>query len=189
MLPEKKNMKIEKYGLGIFTIADFISSKECDEYIAFSESKDYEIAEIQTQDGPLVMQEIRNNDRVIYDDVQFAEKLFQVAKELLPASIDDWEICGLNERFRFYRYEKNQYFKWHKDGSYARHEKERSFLSFIVYLNDDFVGGATAFRFDKIQPKKGSVLVFPHALLHQGDPVESGVKYVLRTDVMYRQKT
>ncbi len=55
----------------------------------------------------------------------------------------------------------------------------------MLYLNDGFEGGSTQFPWDKIKPVEGMALVFPHRLLYQGSKVASGVKYVLRTDVMY----
>lgn len=39
-----------------------------------------------------------------------------------------------------------------------------------------------------VLPKVGRVLIFDHRLLHQGDSVDSGWKYAIRTDLMY-QKT
>jgi hypothetical protein len=33
----------------------------------------------------------------------------------------------------------------------------------------------------------GHALLFQHRLLHEGCPVRSGIKYVLRSDVMYRR--
>ena len=36
------------------------------------------------------------------------------------------------------------------------------------------------------QPKTGMALVFRHPLLHKGDRVTAGSKYVVRTDIMYR---
>ena len=57
----------------------------------------------------------------------------------------------------------------------------------MVYLNGDFEGGATDFdMLGSAVPAQGLVLVFDHGLRHQGAPVGSGRKYVLRTDVMYR---
>jgi predicted 2-oxoglutarate/Fe(II)-dependent dioxygenase YbiX len=95
-------------------------------------------------------------------------------------------VSGFNERFRFYRYRGAQFFKAHKDGSYERSEAEASFLTILIYLNDDFTGGHTDFAWESIKPRAGSALVFPHRQMHQGSAVESGTKYVLRTDIMYR---
>ena len=70
---------------------------------------------------------------------------------------------------------------------------ERSQLTVMVYLNDDFTGGATRFyHLDRtvrlsVQPERGTALVFVHRQLHEGSAVESGRKYVLRTDVMYTE--
>jgi hypothetical protein len=69
-----------------------------------------------------------------------------------------------------------------------------------LYLNDAVLdsgekqleGGATTFfngsmtrRIDVV-PKTGRVLLFQHRfLIHSGDDVVKGVKYTLRTDIMY----
>ena len=57
----------------------------------------------------------------------------------------------------------------------------------MVYLNDDFAGGETEFVDLRrtIVPRTGSALLFQHMLLHAGETVTSGVKYVLRSDVLY----
>jgi hypothetical protein len=36
-----------------------------------------------------------------------------------------------------------------------------------------------------IVPRAGDALWFQHRLLHAGNPVTGGVKYVLRSDVLY----
>lgn len=59
-------------------------------------------------------------------------------------------------------------------------------LTFIIYLNEEFENGYTEFSWDKVAPKTGMALVFPHRISHRAVGAEKGVKYVLRTDVMYR---
>ena len=87
---------------------------------------------------------------------------------------------GVNERLRFYRYDVGQQFEWHYDGHFERDNGERSFLTFMVYLNEGFVGGETSFAdlpfpatlpSGKVVPRTGMALVFAHALLHKGEPV------------------
>src|SRR5205085_1123826 len=96
--------------------------------------------------------------------------------------IPDREACGLNERFRLYRYDPGQRFAPHYDGSYQRSNGERSRLTFMVYLNEGFVGGETAFydhREDlrlRVTPRTGTALVFVHDQLHEGRPVIEGRK-------------
>lgn len=60
-------------------------------------------------------------------------------------------------------------------------------LTFMVYLNDDFVGGQTTIENVTVIPQTGRALFFIHAQLHKGQPVHRGRKYVLRTDVMYQR--
>ncbi len=41
----------------------------------------------------------------------------------------------------------------------------------------------------RVQPQRGKALIFAHRQLHEGAAVVRGRKYVLRSDVMYRQVT
>lgn len=179
-------MDITPYGAGIFSINHFLTAAECADFIQRSETKGFVEAEVSTFDGPALRKDIRNNDRIIVDDPTLAALWFERIRRYLPATLGDCQLHGLNERFRFYRYHSGQFFKWHKDGSFHRNEHEFSLLTLLVYLNDDFLGGETAFRFEQIKPSTGTALVFPHLLMHQGNPIVEGIKYVLRTDVMYR---
>ena len=180
-------MKAEKLGAGIFTIENFLSATECLDYIALSESNIYEVATINAITGPEINTDIRHNDRVIFDDHTLAKQLYQRATEFLPAVCDNWWLNGLNERFRFYRYTDQHYFKWHKDGSFIRNSSEESMLTFMIYLNDSFDADHTELPWEKIIPKKGMALVFPHKISHRAIKPRNGTKYILRTDVMYRQ--
>jgi predicted 2-oxoglutarate/Fe(II)-dependent dioxygenase YbiX len=181
-------MEIERLGAGVFVIHDFLNPEECVQYIQESENIGFSEAVITTEDGERIFKDARNNDRIVYDNPELAHKFFQRSIALLPPSIDGWSLHSFNERFRFYRYQNEQFFKLHMDGTFRRHDSEESFLTFLIYLNDDFVGGHTDFVWESVKPKAGSVLVFPHRLMHQGSIVTSGVKYVLRTDVLYRQE-
>lgn len=180
-------MQKTEYGGGIFTLSPFLSADECASYIRSSEQSGFEEAAIQTATGQELRKAVRNNDRIIFDDPQLAASVFARIAPYLPELFGEWQLVGLNERFRFYRYTAGQYFKWHKDGFYARNEQEVSQLSLLLYLNDDYQGGETQFREDVIKPEAGMALVFPHLMMHQGAPIDVGVKYVLRTDVMYRR--
>lgn len=176
---------VTQVGAGIFIINNFLRPDECAAFIAEGEAIGYEEAVISAADGDRIMKDARNNDRILHDNHNLAARLFERALPYLPAEITGWTPCGFNERLRFYRYHEGQYFKWHQDGTFRRSDSEESFLTFIMYLNDNYAGGATQFAWETVQPKAGSVLVFPHRLRHQGAPVATGTKYVLRTDVMY----
>ncbi len=178
-------MTITRVGAGIFTIDGFLLPQECERFFAQSEAIGFSEAVISTDDGDQLMKDARNNDRILYDNRELAASLFARALPHLPAAIDGWTPSGFNERFRFYRYTSEQYFKWHQDGTHRPSAHEESFLTFIIYLNDSYEGGATEFAWEKVQPMAGRALVFPHRLRHQGAKIVAGTKYVLRTDVMY----
>ncbi|KAM0358831.1 hypothetical protein ACHAPY_004348 [Fusarium culmorum] len=115
-----------------------------------------------------------------------------------------WVFSRLNDRMRFLKYSPGQYFKPHCDGAYFYTEgpgKEfETFYTVHLYLNDsaendpssELQGGATSFldrRGEKrvdVNPKAGSVLIFQHkGLFHEGALVNRGIKYTMRTDILY----
>jgi hypothetical protein len=80
-------------------------------------------------------------------------------------------------------------------------------LSFLLFLSADFVGGATRFYVDPDDPGRpardpssarsvdvrtplGGALCFPHGThprhcLHASQPIDTGVKYIIRSDVLF----
>jgi prolyl 4-hydroxylase len=173
----------------VATVRDVLSEAECRAWIADMEGHGFEAAPISTGRGFVMSPSIRNNTRVMIDDVAWAAALWERLAPFVPETIGGWGAVGLNERFRVYRYEPGQYFRWHSDGAFRRSWQEASLLTCMVYLNDEGLeGGATEFSdFERVLPETGKVLLFDHPLMHQGAPVRRGVKYVLRTDVMYRR--
>ncbi len=182
-------MKVTKLTDTIFTVEDFLTRQECLDTIVKSEGIGYELAKVNTAGGAKVRTDIRNNSRAFYKSEELAQQLWDKLQPLLPAplaSMANSTAIGLNELFRFYRYQRGHQFKGHYDESYVRNEHEASFLTFMVYLNDNFQGGDTSFRGLRVQPRQGMALIFLHNLYHAGSEVTQGVKYVLRSDVMYR---
>lgn len=173
----------------IFIIENFLTDEECDYYIELTKDKVFVEAKINLHGQQSMNKGVRNNDRLMIFDNDLAENLFQKAAEFLPQTHEDYEVLDFNEMFRVYKYSSGQRFKMHRDGSYIRNENEKSFYTFLIYLNDDFEGGETEFEnLFTVAPKKGSALVFYHPLRHEGKTLMSGLKYVLRTDVMYAKK-
>lgn len=179
----------------IFTIENFFSDDECAHFIDLSEKSGYKPAAVQTLQGQEMRPDIRNNSRLIWDDSNLAEQLWNRIRPFVPSPLWNRAAIGLNERFRFYRYDPGETFKPHYDGSFKRDNGERSQVTFMIYLNGDCTGGETKFDLAyphgeiSVQPKRGMGLLFPHSVRHEGAPVWSGRKYVLRTDVMYANPT
>jgi WD40 repeat protein len=138
---------------------------------------------------------------LVIDDPQFAEELFHRIRCHLPDPIADangarWRPTGLNERFRFCCYEPGEYFKIHRDGVFHRSANQCSRLTFMAYLNShrEFEGGSTRFfsssdanatPLASILPRAGTLIVFDHSLWHDGERVTRGMKYIMRSDILY----
>lgn len=173
------------------TIDNFLTKEECIGFIQFGESQGFEEALIQTKAmGQVMDKNIRDNDRHVWEARDLATQLWELIKPLVPSEVDNWDAIGLNERFRLYRYKDGQQFKIHPDGSFKRNAHEHSKITVIIYLNDNFEQGETEFVMphEIVKPETGKLLLFAHGQLHKGNPVPTGTKYVLRTDVMYADR-
>ena len=179
-------MKVYEHTRSIFTIDNFWTKQECEDFITMSEAIGYTPATVTTEKGQKLITEVRNNNRVIFNDKQLADKIWQELESLAPKHFGNSKAIGLNELFRVYKYQAGQQFKKHRDQSFIRNDIEASYFTFMIYLNDNYEGGETIFNDLTIQPKQGTALIFQHDLEHEGSSVRQGIKYVLRTDIMYR---
>ncbi|MEO1053041.1 MAG: 2OG-Fe(II) oxygenase [Bacteroidota bacterium] len=173
----------------IILIKDFWTANKCQEYIAKTEDIGYKEALVNTGRGQRRMPGIRNNERVLLEDKHLADELWEELQHIAPQTVGLSKSMGLNELFRFYKYSTGQRFKKHRDGSYVRNEFEASYFTFMIYLNQDYQGGETAFEDLVISPETGDAIIFPHSVFHEGKEVVIGLKYVLRTDIMYRRQS
>jgi hypothetical protein len=180
-------MKLHQLSEQIWIIENFLTAQECENLIILSENLGYQEAEVSLPEGAKMMKGIRNNERLLYQNEALAQQYWEKLEPFCPSQIADYEAIGLNEQFRFYKYQPTQRFKRHIDGRFKRNENEESRITFMIYLNEDFEGGATSFDNLSIDPKIGMALCFIHEQKHEGSPVISGIKYVLRSDVMYRK--
>jgi len=113
----------------------------------------------------------------------------------------------LNPRLRICKYPKGGVFKKHKDANVSIRGIGVSHLTCMAYLSEieEKDGGATRFyageydKFacpvnydeiklivkEKIQPKVGQMVVFPHHYLHDGELCTVDDKVILRSDVLF----
>ena len=170
----------------LWTVKNFLSRDDCESFIQRSEDIGYEPFTIDGESFP----DFRNNSRVILDDPALAESLWQGAAKHLPTERRGQAAKGFNPRFRFYRYQGIEAFAPHQDGA-IQIVNQISQLTFLLYLADVASGGETRFYDENLQvqfsiaPQAGTAVAFDHMLIHEGVPVRSGTKYVLRTDVMF----
>lgn len=186
-------------------IPDFLSPAECRELIGNAEKRGFSSAELDYPPS------YRNNDRQVLDDSTLAgwllDRLHQVVDgtaSLLPDDIAaDWTLQGINERLRLCRYRPGQRFHIHQDGVHHRGADCRSMLTFMIYLTDgdDFEGGDTVFYSQgpsdgedesnlvaRVRPRIGSLILFDHGIWHAGEEVTGGIKYVLRSDLLFQRR-
>ena len=201
-----------------FQLLNVLSMSECRRMIEMSESLGY------LKDAAVSLpREIRHNDNVVWvTDEQtdgliwqrvapFFEKTSKISQGKKP--------LGLNARFRFYRYGTGDFFKFHSDGAWpgsrvieeelvANAYADRfSMMTFLLYLNDNYQGGATRFQVNArnseeparyynevnevdVYTPAGAALCFPHGrhpqhCIHSGETILEGTKYIIRTDVLY----
>jgi len=179
-----------------FLIREAISNEICQELIAHSEQRGILLT------GDDYPPSYRDNDRLVFDDPAVASWLWQQLAEHLPSELPDADgtlhLVGLNPRFRVCRYEHGQCFRVHQDGAHCPTPEVSSRLTCQIYLNssDEFSGGATRFYSARhgellgaVRPQRGTAIVFDHRLWHDGEAVDGGRKYVLRTDVLYRRES
>ena len=203
---------------GAFVLTGVLSRAECGALVALLEWLGYQPDHPVGQPEPTPIATCEwAVDRAVL------EPLFARVRPHLPPTLGAEEVAGLNGHFRCFRYPdvRGAVYRPHIDGSWPRsgltddgeyaqdavqlHSRNaapggRSRLTFLVYLNDDFDGGATSFYLPAprggleargVQPRCGTVLCFPQgntaSLVHEGSEVTRGTKYVIRTDVLYRE--
>ncbi|MFD1601373.1 2OG-Fe(II) oxygenase [Flavobacterium artemisiae] len=171
----------------IYTIDNFLTVDECNKLIEKSEQIGFEEAGVNVDGAQKMMKMVRNNERILFEDLEYASQLWQKLQSYVKPEIENSKAVGLNEMFRFYKYNPSQRFKMHRDGSFKRNESEFSYYTFMIYLNDKYEGGETKFASGEIiTPKTGTALIFEHSQRHEGAALISGIKYVLRSDIMYK---
>ena len=168
----------------VWLIPDFFSPSECEGFIRLANERGFTEADVRTRNGPQSMPQIRNNQRVQFSNPKLVSSLWERLRTQDLPILEGQAPAGLPRDVRFYAYTPGQRFKMHKDGPWVE-DGRTSRLTLLVYLNDDFEGGATDFRTFQVQPRTGDAVVFVHATWHEGQPVARGTKYVLRSDVLY----
>jgi hypothetical protein len=202
---------------GAFQLLDVLSSDECAQLISLTESLGY-LADAAVS----LPRSIRHNHNATWvtDDVT-TDIIWQRCRAQFRSDddFDGKQALGINSRFRFYRYGEGDYFAAHSDGSWPgsrvvdgelitnAFDDRWSQLTFLLFLSEDYLGGATQFYVDSqdaarparelegarkvdIRTPLGGALCFPHGMhplhcLHSSKAIQSGLKYIIRSDVLF----
>jgi hypothetical protein len=116
------------------------------------------------------------------------ESVALMLNDLIPPVLGPLVYEGLYPgTVQVFRYLKGDAFEPHTDKAMIIDEGRATVFTIVVYLND-CQGGAT--RFTKLNldfaPKQGDAILFPQGLLHEGRPVLSEKKYILRAQIIYQ---
>ncbi|WP_458628743.1 hypothetical protein [Winogradskyella sp. PC D3.3] len=79
--------KIERYK-DLFIVEYFLTSEECDYYINFGNSIGFEEAKIGVEGAQVMNKEVRNNDRLLFFDQAFSDKLRERIQPFLPKKME-----------------------------------------------------------------------------------------------------
>jgi len=183
-------------------LENVLTRQECQRIIQATERLGYGVTNF--------LQEYRGDRRLQLDDVSglLAERIWQRIRPHVPARLvvdwmpegdeypsGTWTARGCNSRFRFSKYFAGGCFKTHADDICLLGDDRCTLLTVNIYLNDLELdqGGRTRFFLDRggdvldsVGGLAGSALLFKQEeALHDGAPLSSGLKYLMRTDVVY----
>lgn len=140
----------------------------------------------------------RHSATRMVEDTPFASVLRERLRGQVPEQLSNGrKYGGVGASFLLSRYEPGQYFAPHFDGrgSGVNTELECSEFTVVLYLKDDFVGGATHYLSGQGSQVKQSVAVRPHkgcasvhrqgTVLHAGGAVVEGTKYIMQFFLYY----
>lgn len=188
----------------VYTSLNFLSSDECKVWINFAECEGFE----QLSAPQTSMYAHRECGRISRTSFRTADELFQRMKFMVERIMNevefskdkDYKPVSCNSNIRIYKYEKGMSFGPHYDGSekISCYPGGNTEITVLIYLSS-CGGGSTRFYLPKrgkkkndegiaFQPQEGALLMHLHGdrcLEHEADPVRHGVKYVLRTDIVF----
>ena len=171
-------------------LKNVLSADECGELIKATEAHGFKRASLYTDlFGKEYFSDTRKSERCIVDSPSFVAALEERLRHYLPADFRSGTLKGINERLRFLKYTTGDEFKPHIDGSYTADDGAISKITILIYLNADYTGAYTEFAGESdwmsVVPESGMVLLQDQSLLHRVPPLQTGCKYVIRTEVMY----
>jgi len=188
----------------VWTTKPLLSPTECTEWIQRSETLELETGDFifagnaKFGHSRLHTGARRHSATRMVEDPSFASVLQSRLEGQVPTEIiGGRKYGGVGGSFLVSRYVPGQYFAPHFDGrgSGLNTETQRSEFTVVVYLSDDFVGGATHYLKGQGSEVKQSVAVRPErgcasihrqgSVLHAGGAVEKGIKYIMQFSLRY----
>lgn len=166
---------------GIYA-APLFSERETQAILAIAGRHRWRKARVWSREGHVVRRELRTAA------VQYEKDLPQlipfIRRRVLAATESFSRGLAANvaklDGLQLIRYKPGGFYSTHKDNPGGDRDNHRE-VTVVVYLNDDFSGGATSFsKLDfAFTPRTGYVLLFPSGYKHKGESVVEGTKYII----------
>ena len=220
----------------IHSVKNILSKEECNLMIGMAESGGFSPSPPSGGGhGQTPRTGARTSQFFVKDNHNMACLLWKRLKDYIPKDLrsikpvpymnsqtqgDEFKPIGINEHFRYYKYDPGQYILKHDDYRMSRfryepetdkYYEQMSFLTVVIYLNDDFNDGKTLFwtkyattgttghcRFIRevefaesdlqITPETGKAVIHDHMVQHEGEKPTKNTKYILRTDIMHEKE-
>lgn len=181
----------------LVVVPGFLATAECTQLRAAADAVGLNEASL-TDLRPRKNEAYLDRESLAFECPVLLRKIWERLAPVVP-QIPGKRAVGLSEKLRYYRYRKGQRFDPHVDVSNrGARPGEATEYTLLVYLNGHgtcgLQGGDTVFwgsrrtELCRVAPETGLFLLHAHGdrcLLHAGDAVRKGDKYVLRADVMY----
>lgn len=129
---------------------------------------------------------IDDKDYSTYYRYDFVDKaLSKVIYEIIGPYFTD---CKIGHKWYLTKYLKDGFIDYHCDG-HVQIDNITSKYTILLYLNDDYEGGELCFEEMGgskviIKPGAGTIVVMDQDLWHKANKLITGVKYLLRADMV-----
>lgn len=226
-------------GDSLFTLSNLLTENEIQNILAKAQSRGWKESPVSGGGhGRTGNEEPRTSKFCVLYDENISTKLYERVTSYIPDDLSfmqdnvyfnsaskgsEWTKSHVFSKLRLYKYNEGDAFPEHldykvqrkivkmdKDRKEFRRYVQQSFLTLLVYLNDDFEGGETGYWPDqtgircrflnkdeklhskkehqiKIVPTKGTGVIQDQNILHEGIPPIKGTKYILRTDIIHEK--
>jgi len=160
----------------IWVIPELINKNTCDDIIQRVYQKGFKQAR-QFEQG-------RHNHEVFVQDQLIIQEINKKLSEIHLNDGQNNHVIKMHPtNVEVYKYNPGDYIARHSDAASVIGD-ESSVFTLVVYLSDDFEGGATHFNdfAINVKPPKGGAVIFGHEHHHEALLVEKGHKYILRSN-------
>ncbi len=161
----------------IYVEENFISPSECQELIDLSKSN--------KDEAPYGSEDRGGNTYLTHVDGLYLEMEKNDIVEKVTTLCESFDDRVLLDYAGVVRWPVGTFMKPHIDPS--RPNQEPDLFAAVLYLNDDFVGGYTAFEECEIKPETGKLLVFSNSIYkHHVTKIEGAERFAL--SIWYNRK-